>query len=229
MKVLWHLSLPCYQLGTFLLFFCSYQNVLSPGASYLRENGFSDGHVMSFQRWRKTVLQEESSLLFYRHKLVINSDISFLPRTTLVFHLNKDFILPSFFHIRPMPLETLLHSLNGDQVLAFYLDPTTVFHLGQHLFLALQIPSKGYGLPLSLVLLQKNTVNLLSFASRWDPLPMQATSTRAAAKSAACLLDIPLLELCPSATLYQPSIFIKHFKLDCAPENAQSSAELSSL
>ena len=66
-------------------------------------------------------------LQFFKDKVVLHPDISFLPKVVTDFHLNQLLILPTLFPDPVTDTERMLHTLDDRRALAFYVSRTTEF------------------------------------------------------------------------------------------------------
>lgn len=70
---------------------------------------------------------DTSYMVFYRDKVVLQLDPSFLPKVVSSFHLSKPIVLSIFYPNPAITRHQALHTLNVHRVLLFYLDRTHFF------------------------------------------------------------------------------------------------------
>ncbi|XP_067319635.1 uncharacterized protein C6orf132 homolog [Anolis sagrei] len=153
---------------------------------------------------------------FHDDKVVLRTDVTFLPKVVSQFHMSEDIILPAFFTNPTSPLEVTLHSLDVKRALSFYLHRTSSYRKSPKLFLkyrkdTLGHPVSSQGLASWIV----STIRLAyQLAGKEPPSHLVAHSTRSVSTSQAFLRGVPLDQICRAATWSTPSTFASHYKLD---------------
>ncbi|XP_067320485.1 uncharacterized protein [Anolis sagrei] len=153
---------------------------------------------------------------FHDDKVVLRTDVTFLPKVVSYFHMSQDIILPAFFPNPSSPLEVALHSLDVKRALSFYLHRTSAYRKSPKLFLKyrkdmLGHPISSQGLASWIV----STIQLAyQLAKKEPPSHIVAHSTRSVSTSQAFLRGVPLDQICRAATWSTPSTFASHYKLD---------------
>ena len=155
-------------------------------------------------------------LQFFKDKVVLHPDVTFLPKFVSDFHVNQPLILPTLFPDAVTEVERMLHALDVRRALAYYVTRTKDFRKAHRLFLCFYGPRKGS--PASSSSLSRWLVSTISLAYELlkKPVPegLKAHSTRAMATSTALLRGIDIQEICRSATWSNASTFVTHYKLD---------------
>ncbi|XP_078246542.1 uncharacterized protein LOC144588170 [Pogona vitticeps] len=155
-------------------------------------------------------------LQFFKDKVVLHPDVTFLPKVVSDFHVNQPLILPTLFPNAVTEVERMLHSLDVRRALAYYVTRSKDFRQTHRLFLCFYGPRKGS--PASSSSLSRWLVSTISLAYELlqKPVPdgLKAHSTRAMATSTALLRGIDIQEICRSATWSNASTFVTHYKLD---------------
>nr|XP_016854678.1 PREDICTED: uncharacterized protein LOC107983852 [Anolis carolinensis] len=160
---------------------------------------------------------DEPYLRFHLDKVVLRTDIAFLPKVATAFHIEQDIVLPAFFFQAPSTdTEWTLHLLDVRRALAFYLDRTKDFRKSPRLFLKYRNDAKG--LPVSPQCLSASVVSTIKLAYQMagrDPPPhLRSHSTRAVAISAVYLHRVPLQDICWAAIWATLLTFATHYKMD---------------
>ena len=159
---------------------------------------------------------DQPFLQFFRDKVVLHTDVSFLPKVVSSFHLSQPLILPTLFPEPSTDLERMLHTLDVRRALAFYVSRTKDFRTSHKLFLCYFGQKKGS--PASPSSLSRWLVSTISLAydlqGQTPPDSLKAHSTRVVASSTAFLRGVDLSDICRTATWSQPSTFITHYRLD---------------
>ncbi|XP_078235403.1 uncharacterized protein LOC144584060 [Pogona vitticeps] len=155
-------------------------------------------------------------LQFFKDKVVLHPDVTFLPKVVSTFHVNQPLILPTPFPDAVTEVERMLHALDVRRALAYYVTRTKDFRKAHRLFLCFYGPRKGS--PASSSSLSRWLVSTISLAYELlqKPVPegLKAHSTRAMATSTALLRGVDIQEICRSATWSNASTFVTHYKLD---------------
>ena len=159
---------------------------------------------------------DQPFLQFFNDKVILHTDVSFLPKVVSEFHLNQPLILPTFFSQPSNTTERMLHSLDVKRALSFYVARTKDFRLSPRLFLCYFGHKKG--LPASPPSISRWLVTAISLAyelqHKSPPEGLRAHSTRAVASSTALLRGVDLPDICRTATWSTVSTFISHYRLD---------------
>ncbi|XP_078233695.1 uncharacterized protein LOC144583561 [Pogona vitticeps] len=159
---------------------------------------------------------DQPYLQFFKEKVVLHTDVSFLPKVVSQFHLNQPLILPTLFPNPSDDTERMFHMLDVRRALAFYVSRTKQFRLSNRLFLCYFGSKKG--LPASPSTLSRWLVSTISLAyqltHRTPPDGLRAHSTRAVASSTALLRGIDVPDICRTATWSNVSTFVAHYRLD---------------
>ncbi|XP_078250106.1 uncharacterized protein LOC144589410 [Pogona vitticeps] len=159
---------------------------------------------------------DQPFLQFFNDKVILHTDVSFLPKVVSEFHLNQPLILPTFFSQPANETERMLHSLDVRRALSFYVARTKEFRLSPKLFLCYFGHKKG--LPASSSSISRWLVSTISLAYELQHKPppegLRAHSTRAVASSTALLRGVDLPDICRTATWSNASTFISHYRLD---------------
>ncbi|XP_042297706.1 uncharacterized protein LOC121916539 [Sceloporus undulatus] len=160
--------------------------------------------------------RDEPFLRFHKDKVVLRTDITFLPKVVSLFHMCQDIVLPTLASNPSTMEERSLHMLDVRRALAFYLDRTMGSSRSERLFQCYSEPRKG--LPVSPQRLSKwvaSTIRLCyELSGKPVPAKVRSHATRAVAASSAFLAGIPLDDVCKAAVWSQPLTFIKHCRLD---------------
>ncbi|XP_042303393.1 uncharacterized protein LOC121920323 [Sceloporus undulatus] len=160
--------------------------------------------------------RDEPFLRFHLDKVVLRTDITFLPKVVSAFHMCQDIVLPTLAPNPTTDVERALHTLDVRRALAFYLDRTKDSSRSERLFQCYSTPKKG--LPVSAQRLSKwvSKTVALSYELLGKPCPgrVRSHATRAIAASSAFLSGIPLEDICKAAVWSQPLSFIRHYRLD---------------
>nr|XP_060615224.1 uncharacterized protein LOC132765067 [Anolis sagrei ordinatus] len=155
---------------------------------------------------------------FHEDKVVLRTDVTFLPKVVSQFHMSQDITLPSFFPNPTSQLEVSLHSLDVKRALSFYIHRTASYRRSPRLFLKYREDTMGH--PVTSQRLSSwiiSTIRLAyQLAGKEPPLHIKAHSTRSVSASQAFLRGIPLDQICKAATWSTPSTFASHYKLDLA-------------
>nr|XP_008107943.1 PREDICTED: inositol hexakisphosphate kinase 3 isoform X1 [Anolis carolinensis]XP_008107944.1 PREDICTED: inositol hexakisphosphate kinase 3 isoform X1 [Anolis carolinensis]XP_016848789.1 PREDICTED: inositol hexakisphosphate kinase 3 isoform X1 [Anolis carolinensis] len=155
-------------------------------------------------------------LRFHTDKVVLRTDITFLPKVVSKFHMCQDISLPAFFQNPASPLEIMLHSLDVRRALAYYVQRTAEYRKSPQLFLKYRMDKLGT--PVSSQRLASWIVSTIRLAYRLadqdPPQRITAHSTRAMAASQAFLKGVPLEDICKAATWSSSLTFASHYKLD---------------
>ena len=159
---------------------------------------------------------DQPFLQFFPDKVILHTDVSFLPKIVSEFHLSQPLILPTLFPNPTSDTERMLHTLDVRRALSFYVTRTKEFRLSPKLFLCFFGQKKG--LPASLSSISRWIVSTISVAyevqHRTPPEGLRAHSTRAVASSMALLRGVDLPDICRTATWSRASTFISHYRLD---------------
>ena len=159
---------------------------------------------------------DQPFLQFFREKVVLHTDVSFLPKVVSQFHLNQPIILPTLFPNPSNDTERMLHTLDVRRALAFYVFRSKEYRLSNRLFLCYFGCKKG--LPASPSTLSRWLVSTISLAyelmHKDPPEGLRAHSTRAVASSTALLRGIDVPDICRTATWSNISTFVDHYRLD---------------
>ncbi|XP_042317564.1 uncharacterized protein LOC121927762 [Sceloporus undulatus] len=160
--------------------------------------------------------RDQPFLRFHLDKVVLRTDITFLPKVVSAFHMCQDIVLPTLAPNPTTDAERVLHTLDVRRALAFYLDRTKHSSRSERLFQCYSTPKKG--LPVSAQRLSKwvSKTVALSYELLGKPCPdrVRSHATRAIAASSAFLSGIPLEDICKAAVWSQPLSFIRHYRLD---------------
>ncbi|XP_078249919.1 uncharacterized protein LOC144589350 [Pogona vitticeps] len=159
---------------------------------------------------------DQPFLQFFNDKVILHTDVSFLPKVVSEFHLNQPLVLPTFFSQPTNETERMLHSLDVRRALSFYVARTKEFRLSPKLFLCYFGHKKG--LPASSSSISRWLVSAIALAYELQHKPppegLRAHSTRAVASSTALLRGVDLPDICRTATWSSVSTFISHYRLD---------------
>ncbi|XP_042332287.1 uncharacterized protein LOC121935156 [Sceloporus undulatus] len=160
--------------------------------------------------------RDEPFLRFHKDKVVLRTDITFLPKVVSLFHMCQDIVLPTLVSNPSTMEERSLHMLDVRRALAFYLDRTMGSSRSERLFQCYSEPRKG--LPVSPQRFSKwvaSTIRLCyELSGRPVPAKVRPHATRAVAAYSAFLSGIPQDDVCKAAVWSQPLTFIKHYRLD---------------
>ena len=63
---------------------------------------------------------DQPFLQFFKDKVILHPDISFLPKVVIDFHLNQPLALPTLFSDPVTDTERMLHTLDVRRAIAFY-------------------------------------------------------------------------------------------------------------
>ncbi|XP_078240665.1 uncharacterized protein LOC144586384 [Pogona vitticeps] len=155
-------------------------------------------------------------LQFYKDKVVLFPDVSFLPKVVSEFHLNQPISLPTLFSDPSSDIERMLHSLDVKRALSYYVSRTKDFRASHKLFLCYYGSRKGSAASspaLSRWLV--STVVLAYQLSKKDvPEGIRGHSTRSMATSTALLRGVDIPDICRAATWSKVSTFVTHYRLD---------------
>ncbi|XP_078246058.1 uncharacterized protein LOC140704554 [Pogona vitticeps] len=155
-------------------------------------------------------------LQFYKDKVVLFPDISFLPKVVSEFHLNQPISLPTLFSDPSSDIERMLHSLDVKRALSYYISRTRDFRASHKLFLCYYGSRKGSAASApALSRWLVSTVVLAYQLSKKDvPEGIRGHSTRSMATSTALLRGVDLPDICRAATWSKVSTFVTHYRLD---------------
>uniref|UniRef100_A0ABM5GNR7 Core-binding (CB) domain-containing protein n=1 Tax=Pogona vitticeps TaxID=103695 RepID=A0ABM5GNR7_9SAUR len=155
-------------------------------------------------------------LQFYKDKVVLFPDISFLPKVVSDFHLNQPISLPTLFSDPSSDIERMLHSLDVKRALSYYISRTKDFRASPKLFLCYYGSRKGSAASApALSRWLVSTVVLAYQLSKKDvPEGIRGHSTRSMATSTALLRGVDLPDICRAATWSKVSTFVTHYRLD---------------
>uniref|UniRef100_A0ABM5G4K6 Uncharacterized protein n=1 Tax=Pogona vitticeps TaxID=103695 RepID=A0ABM5G4K6_9SAUR len=160
-------------------------------------------------------------LQFFKDKVVLHPDISFLPKVVSDFHVNQPLLLPTLFSEPSSDVERTLHCLDVRRALSFYISRTKDFRKVQRLFLCYYGQRKGTAASTSTLSRWLVSTISLAYELQHKPLPenLRAHSTRAVATSTALLRGVDIPDICRAATWSSVSTFIKHYRLDLRAKN----------
>ncbi|XP_078247020.1 uncharacterized protein LOC144588309 [Pogona vitticeps] len=160
-------------------------------------------------------------LQFFKDKVVLYPDVSFLPKVVSDFHVNQPLLLPTLFSEPSSDIERTLHCLDVRRALSFYISRTKDFRKVQRLFLCYYGQRKGTAASTSTLSRWLVSTISLAYELQHKPLPenLRAHSTRAVATSTALLRGVDIPNICRAATWSSVSTFIKHYRLDLRAKN----------
>ncbi|XP_078242543.1 uncharacterized protein LOC144587068 [Pogona vitticeps] len=160
-------------------------------------------------------------LQFFKDKVVLYPDVSFLPKVVSDFHVNQPLLLPTLFSEPSSDIERTLHCLDVRRALSFYISRTKDFRKVQRLFLCYYGQRKGTAASTSTLFRWLVSTTSLAYELQHKPLPenLRAHSTRAVATSTALLRGVDIPDICRAATWSSVSTFIKHYRLDLRAKN----------
>ena len=159
---------------------------------------------------------DQPFLQFFRDKVLLYPDLSFLPKVVSEFHLNQPLSLPTLFPQPSSDVERMLHTLDVRRALAFYVSRTRDIRVSNRLFVCYFGHKKGS--PAARSTLSRWIVNTIVLAyelqHKSPPDGLRAHSTRAVASSTAFLRGVDTPDICRAATWSTVSTFITHYRLD---------------
>ncbi|XP_067320571.1 uncharacterized protein [Anolis sagrei] len=161
-------------------------------------------------------------LKFHKDKVVLRTDISFLPKVSTTFHMSQEIVLPSFFQNPTTPLEKGWHCLDVRRALAFYVDRTAGIRKTPRLFIKYRKDERG--LPLSSQRFSSWVVSAIKLCYKLSgkdlPQQVRGHSTRAMSTSVAFMKGVPLDAICRAAIWTTPVSFVSHYKVDVVSRRA---------
>ena len=162
-------------------------------------------------------------LQFYKDKVMLFPDVSFLPKVVTDFHLNQPILLPTLFSDPSSDVEKMLHSLDVTRALAYYVSRTKDFRKSERLFLCFFGPHKGCPASSTLSRWLVSTITLAyQLASKEVPEGLKRHSTRSMATSTALLHGVDIPDICKAATWSRVSTFVTHYRLDLRAKKEMS-------
>ena len=160
-------------------------------------------------------------LQFFKDKVILYPDVSFLPKVVSDFHVNQPLLLPTLFSNPSLDVERTLHCLDVRRALSFYITRTKDFRKVQRLFLCFYGQRKGFAASSSTLSRWLVSTISLAYELQHKPLPegLCGNSTRTVATSTALMRGIDITDICRAATWSSVSTFIKHYRLDLRAKN----------
>nr|XP_060627676.1 mediator of RNA polymerase II transcription subunit 19 isoform X1 [Anolis sagrei ordinatus] len=154
----------------------------------------------------------------HKDKVVLQTDVAFLPKVSSFFHMSQEIILPSFFQCPSTPMERTLHLLDVRRALAYYVDRTTSLRKTPRLFIKYRKDMEG--LPVSSQRFSSWNVSTIKLCYHLSgknlPLQVKGHSTRVMSTTTAFMRGVPLEVICRAAIWTNPLSFVSHYKLDIA-------------
>ncbi|XP_042315420.1 uncharacterized protein LOC121926471 [Sceloporus undulatus] len=171
--------------------------------------------IMSARRAGELCALRADYLRFHKDKVVLRTDISFLPKVVSPLHTSQDIVLPTLAPNPTSEEKRRIHALDVRRALAFYLDRTSGSRSTNRFFVCYSDPKKG--LPVSPQRFSKWIMNVIhlcyELSGRPCPEWVRAHTTRVVEASSAFLMGVPLEEICKAAIWSQSLTFVRHYRL----------------